>query len=250
MPKTNPKEWKSLIKPLVLVLVIVACLVVVYATPLRHYLDTDHIPRWRAMIRKAGAWGPILFVLVGAVVVGAGFPRIGYNVIGGAAFGFVMGSVWSQLGTIIGTMGCFWLARTLGREWVERKWGHRFGRLEKHMQERGFVIVLLVRLCPVGNNFATTCLAAVSSVGTGAFFLASFVGMLPQTIVYSLIGSGIAKGQHGQTAIGLVLLAVVSVIFWFVYRYSRLASSVAKEVAEGEETEDITQKNSARSQES
>lgn len=101
------------------------------------------------------------------------------------------------------------------------------------MKENGFVIVLLVRLCPVGNNFITNCLAGVSSVGAGAFFLASLIGLAPQTIFLALLGSGVVKGRHGQTALGLGLLVAASVVFFFVYRYSRLASSVAKDWSEG-----------------
>jgi len=90
-----------------------------------------------------------------------------------------------------------------------------------------------VRLAPVGNNFITTCLAAVSAVSVGSFFLASLIGLAPQTVIFALLGSGLAKAQHHQTAVSLALLVATAVAFFIFYRRSRLAAAVAHDLADG-----------------
>jgi uncharacterized membrane protein YdjX (TVP38/TMEM64 family) len=207
---------------------VVGCLALVHATPLRERLSLEPDAAWRQALRAGGVRGPALFVLVGALLVGVGFPRLAYSAIGGAAFGFVAGSLWALLGTLLGSMGCFWFARALGREWVERRWGARFQRLERGLREHGFLFLLLVRLCPVGNNFLANCLAGVSSLGGGAFFAASLLGLAPLTVVFALGGSGVAKSMHVQTAVSLILLVAISLAFTFYYRHSSSAAAVVR----------------------
>ena len=223
--------WKPVIKACILVAVIVGCLILVYATPLRDRFSKENVAEWRGRLRGTGTKGLAVFLGAGSVLVAVGFLRTVYSAIGGAVYGFLWGSLWSHIGTIAGTMLCFWFSRHLGREWILHKWGRRFERLERRMEKNGFTIVFLIRLCPVGNNFVTSCLAGVSSIRASAFFFASLIGLAPQTLICALLGSGLAKASAHQTGVSIALLVINSILFVLYYRYSRLGSSVARDLS-------------------
>ncbi|MBN1866154.1 TVP38/TMEM64 family protein [Candidatus Sumerlaeota bacterium] len=227
--------WKPLIKVSILVLGIALCLTVVYATPLRDYFSKESVSEWRRRLQGTGWKGLAVFLVAGSVLVSMGFLRTVYSAIGGAVYGFALGTLWAHIGTMCGTALCFWFSRHLGREWIQRKWGERFKRIERRMEEHGFTIVLLIRLCPVGNNFITNCLAGVSSIRMGSFTLASLIGLAPQTAIYALLGSGLAKASAHQTGTSVALLLINSILFGLYYRYSRLGSSVARDLSDDEE---------------
>lgn len=237
-PDATPKSlstWKPLIKVCILILVIAGCLIAVYASPLRHRFSKESVSEWRGRLQGTGWRGLAVFLCVGSVLVSVGFLRTVYSAIGGAVYGFAMGALWTHMGTMAGAMICFWFSRHLGREWVHHKWGKRFERIERRMEESGFTIVLLIRLCPVGNNFITNCLAGVSSIRARSFVLASLVGLAPQTAIYALLGSGLAKVSAHQTLTSVALLLINAILFGLYYRYSRLGSSVARDLSDGKE---------------
>jgi len=233
-PADQPVGWRSVVKACVLVVVMTACLVVVYASPLGKYFED---PEWRRRLRHtAGPWLPVLYLAVGSVLIGVGFLRTLYTFLGGALFGFLWGAVWGHAATMIGSMGCFWVARALGREWAERKWRRRFEKIEQRLRDQGFPIVLLIRLCPVGNNYVTNCLAGVSPIGAWPFFNASFIGHAPYTLICALWGSGVAKAEHTKTAVGLALFLIIAAAFTWYFRRSRLAAAVAAELRDASRT--------------
>ena len=67
-------------------------------------------------------------------------------------------------------------------------------------------MTLLIRLLPVGNNFATSLAAGVSRVPARPFLLGSLLGYMPQTMVFALAGSGVEMGaEPARRARGAVL---------------------------------------------
>ena len=95
------------------------------------------------------------------------------------------------------------------------------------------VILILVRFCPVGNNFITNLLAGVSGVSNSHFFWASLVGHLPQSILCSLLGKGVSAGKTEHLMAGLFLLVAMTVGFAYYFKRSRLASEVDGELRLG-----------------
>ena len=225
-----PIGWRPVVKALILAGAILGCLLAVYFTPLGDAIDFDSIPRWRERLAQAGPWAPLIFVFAGGALVGAGAPRMLYGILGGAVFGFWAGSLWANLGGLFGSMGGFLVARYLGREWVHLRWGHRFEGLETRMRRQGFVIILLVRLCPISNNFLTNCLAGVSPIRWWSFLLASALGFIPTSVILVMMGAGVAGADHYKTAISLVLFVGATVATLLYFRYSRFAASVARDL--------------------
>jgi uncharacterized membrane protein YdjX (TVP38/TMEM64 family) len=159
-------------------------------------------------------------------LVSIGFPRIVLSAVGGAMFGVVLGTLWSQVAMTLAILAPFLYSRHLGRELVARRMGRRLQRFDDLLGQHGFMVVLLIRLCPVGNNFLTNYLAGVTAIPLGTFLAASFVGYLPESFIFALLGSGLADHPQLRLWGGALLLAVFSLFFIWYFRRSKEGAKI------------------------
>ncbi len=211
-PTTSP-SWKR-----VAALAIGAgiLLTVIYVSPLRTYLSHWH--QVSQDIRSFGALAPLVLTLSVAVLVAVGFPRLLFCVIAGMALGFWSGLLWAQLGTLLGNYALFVVARTGGRDLLQRLLSKR-EHLHSTIQERGALGVILARQVPLpGLVINLTC--ALLPVRHTDFILGTIIGQLPQAIPCTLIGAGALQPSFGKS-IGLIGLAViVAILGWFGLRFA------------------------------
>jgi len=86
-------------------------------------------------------------------------------------------------------------------------------------------VVMLIRLCPVGSNFLTNYLAGVTAIPFWTFLTASFLGYLPQSFIFALLGSGFA--DHPKLRLwGGAMLAAFSLSFIWYFRRSKEGAKI------------------------
>ncbi len=154
--------------------------------PLRQYL------LWLLQqIEHLGAWGPVLLVGVYVLACSLMLPSWFITLAAGFLFGMVWGAATACLGSVLGAMAGFFIARTVARPWVEHRLaGHPyFLALDRAIARRGFRIVALIRLCSLSPYALTSYLFGLTNVPLGQFLLGSWLGRLPATIVYAYVGS-------------------------------------------------------------
>ena len=203
---------------------------ILHATPLGGKITLDNIGWVRQTLAPWGAWAWVVFAALGAGLVSIGFPRIVLAAVAGALFGALEGTVLAQIAATLATAPAFFYCRWLGRELVKRRLGNRFRRLDRLFEERGFLVVLLIRLCPVGNAFATNSLAGVSSIPFGTFVTASFLGFLPQSFIFALMGGGFAANFDLRLWSSIALLLAFSLFFIWYFGRSELGGRVLEAI--------------------
>ena len=190
-------------------------------TPWSRGATFDRVARLQQWLAPWGVWAWLAFAAVGTGLVSIGFPRIIVAAVGGAMFGVVLGAFWSTVAAGLAILAPFLYSRHLGRELVARRMGRQLRQLDDLLGQHGFMVVLLIRLCPVGNNFLTNYLAGVTAIPLGTFLAASFVGYLPQSFIFALLGSGLADHPQLRLWGGAVLLAAFSLFFIWYFRRSK-----------------------------
>ena len=100
--------------------------------------------------------------------------------IAGTMFDIVTGVILAQAATTLASIPAFYYTHIVGRELVVRRMGPRLKQFDELLKNRGFHVLLLIRLCPVGNAFITSCVAGVSAIPLRVFIVSSFLGFLPQ----------------------------------------------------------------------
>jgi uncharacterized membrane protein YdjX (TVP38/TMEM64 family) len=192
--------------------------------PLKEFLD------W---VRGLGAWGLValaLFWIPAAVLL---VPGTVITLGGGALFGVPEATAAISLGSTAGACAAFLVGRGVARPWVERQIAAnvRFQAIDRAVAAQGFKIVLLLRLSPVFPYNLLNYALALTRVSFRDYALASWIGMLPGTVMYVYIGSTVgelaALFNRERTALELGFflagLAVTVVVTVYVTRLARRA---------------------------
>ena len=174
---------KSLIKIALLVAALVAASII---WPIHEWMQDLII--W---VRASGAWGVVIFALVYILSVVLLIP--GSILTLGA--GFVYGPFWGTLlvspVSVAAASIAFWLARGRLRPWVKQKVesNKHFDVVDQAVGQQGFKIVMLLRLSPVFPFTFLNYALGLTGVKARSYILASFIGMLPGTFLYTYLGS-------------------------------------------------------------
>lgn len=196
------------------------------------WLSEDWSERIERDVRGNGAAGELLYLAVGGLACALAVPRHFVSFLGGYAFGVGPGTLLALLATEIGCALTFFYARLFGRPLVSKRFGARVQRIDDFLSGNPFSMTLLIRLLPVGNNFATSLAAGVSRVPARLFLLGSLLGYVPQTLVFALAGSGIEAGAGMRVGLAALLFVVSAVIGIRLYRRYRHGKTLGDEVDE------------------
>jgi uncharacterized membrane protein YdjX (TVP38/TMEM64 family) len=198
--------------------------------PVRDYLTT-----LLETIQGLGVWGPVLLAGLYIVATVLFVPGSLLTLGAGFAFGVVTGTVAVSVGSTLGASAAFFVGRFLARELIEQKVVRdaRFRAIDQAVGAQGFKIVLLTRLSPVFPFNLLNYAYGLTKVRFRDYFLASWIGMFPATVMYVYLGSasrdltdlaaGNVEGSVAQKvlfALGLVATVIVTV---FVTRLARRA---------------------------
>ena len=173
------------------------------------------------------------------------------TVAAGFLFGVVYGTIVVSVSSVAGATAAFLVGRALGREWVRRKVGtdRRLAAVDTATRDRGFLIVMLLRLSPLFPFNALNYFLSLTGVRTAHYVLASWVGMLPATVLYVYIGSvaqdlaALAAGEFEAGTAGDILffagLGATALVTVLVTRYATrtLRTELARAQTEAEAME-------------
>lgn len=209
--KLNISRRSSLLTLLVL---IVAALAAFFIPPLRNGLVTAAgilteadpqaaITAFRDYLLSFGIWAPVVSTaLMVFQSVAAPLPAFVVTFTNGLLFGWIWGAVLSWSGAMLGAALCFWIARSLGRPVVERLVG---GSRALEVSDLFFArwgerAVLISRLLPFVSFDIISYGAGLTPITFPRFLIATGLGQLPATLVYSYLGQN--------------LTGSVQVLFW------------------------------------
>lgn len=162
------------------------------------------------------SWGPqaavVSFFLMILQAIIAPLPAFVITFANASLFGAFWGALLSWSSAMAGATLCFYLARILGREAVEKLTGKSvlksmddfFARYGKHT-------ILICRLLPFVPFDPISYAAGLTSLRFRHFFWATAIGQLPATVVYSWVGSMLTGGTFWFVT-GLSILFALSVL--------------------------------------
>ncbi len=109
----------------------------------------------------------------------------------GVVFGVIKGSIIVSLASTLGATAAFVIGRYLARDWITSKieGNAKFKAIDKAIGREGWRIVLLTRLSPVFPFNLLNYAFGITRISLGQYVIASWVGMIPGTIMYVYIGS-------------------------------------------------------------
>lgn len=154
-------------------------------------------------------WSPVAFVVAYAALAALDFSGLALTLTGGLIFGFTGGVVLNTLGANLGANAAYALARGLGQDSVAALLGARFSRVQRFAAARGFLWLLRLRLIPVVPFNLLNLAGGLSGMPWRTFAAATALGILPGTVIYTLLANTIVSGagEASRTAFVRLLLA-------------------------------------------
>ena len=146
----------------------------------------------------------LAFVLVYVAVVALSLP--GATVLtlaGGWMFGQWLGTAATVVAATAGATLLFLAARTAFGDSLRRRAGPWLRRLQEGFQADAFNYLLFLRLVPLFPFFVVNLVPAVIGVPLRTFMLATVIGIIPATFVFSTFGAGLGDLLAGDGEITL-----------------------------------------------
>lgn len=132
-------------------------------------------------------------------------------------FGWWQGAILSWSSAMAGAALCFYIARILGRDVVVKLTSKgALESIDKFFEKYGKQSILIARLLPFISFDIVSYAAGLTGMSFLEFFIATGIGQLPATIIYSYVG-GMLTGGAKMLVSGLFILFALSA-FVFLLR--------------------------------
>ena len=174
-------------------------------------LDIDRIKDY---IRSLGFWGPaISFILMILQSIIAPLPAFVLTFANAAVYGWVWGAVLSWTSSMAGAILCFVIARFYGRDAVAKLTSvSAIESIDTFFAKHGKYAILIARLLPFISFDLVSYAAGLTSIGFVPFIIATGLGQLPATIVYSYVGGMLTGGAKAFVTALLVIFALSALV--------------------------------------
>lgn len=166
-------------------------------------------------IRGFGPWAAaVSFLLMMFQSMIAPLPAFLITFANAAVFGWQQGAILSWSSAMAGAALCFFLARVLGRDAVERFTGQgMLAAVDQFFVRYGKNTILVCRLLPFVSFDYVSYAAGLTPMGFWGFFIATGIGQLPATIVYSYVG-GMLTGGAKYVMLAILITSALAVLVW------------------------------------
>jgi len=169
-------------------------LVLFFHFDLTQYMDPEFFIAKKQKFDSLYEDSPVLFVLTffAFYVFCATFSIPGaalLTLISGFLFDFFIGILVVSLGSTTGATFAFLISRFFLKNLIQKKFQSRLQTINRGLKKDGAFYLFSLRLIPILPFFAVNFFMGVTPISVREFFVASFLGMLPGTLVYVNAGS-------------------------------------------------------------
>ncbi|OFK81723.1 hypothetical protein HMPREF2800_07025 [Anaerosphaera sp. HMSC064C01] len=215
---------KKTISKIVLIAIIVLTVVLYFAIPSFNATMNNFVSKLGSLnlesvielIRGYGAYAAVVsFFLMILQSILSPIPALLITLSNAAVFGWWKGALLSFWSSMVGAALCFYIARTLGRDVVEKittKTG--LAKVDEFFERYGKNSILICRLLPFVSFDIVSYAAGLTPIKFWDFFIATGLGQLPATIVYSYLGN--LAGSTKTIFISIVCVVALSALVYMI----------------------------------
>lgn len=171
----------------------------------------------REYIAGYGLFAPLISaILMIFQSVIAPLPAFLITIANGALFGFWWGMLLSWSSAMLGAALCFYIARFLGAKHVAKIVSQPVvNKTDQFIQRYGNYAILIARLIPYIPFDVVSYGAGLTRIRFLGFWLATGIGQLPATAVYTYLGNKISTYTN-LMLLGFGVVISISIVIWLV----------------------------------
>ncbi len=227
--KTNEPSFFKRFSPVLLIIL----LGVVFFIYFRSYMSIEVLKQHhKALIswtQQHYILAVICYMLTYIIMIAISFPASALlTLTGGFLFGPYWGTLYAVISATTGATILFTAVKIAFVGTISEKGGIFLQKLEKGFEEAAFSYILILRLIPLFPFWLTNIIPALLNANLRTYIIASFLGIIPTTLVYASVGTNLATmfalGQNPDLGmifkpeillplLGLVVLALIPIIY-------------------------------------
>jgi uncharacterized membrane protein YdjX (TVP38/TMEM64 family) len=205
-----PERRGSSLRRLLPLALLVAATAAFFAFGGERYLTFSALSRERAALAdltaRLGLLAPLVYVLAYTAVAALSVPgAAALTIASGFLFGTALGALYTVVGATAGATLLFLAARA-GLGGLLARAGPAARRFEAGFRKNAFNYLLVLRLIPIFPFWLINLAAALTGMGVRTFVLATFLGIIPGTLIYASLGNGLETLAAAGKAPGLEVL--------------------------------------------
>ncbi|CAM2743034.1 putative integral inner membrane protein [Legionella steigerwaltii] len=167
------------------VIFIVLALVFLITTAFFFQNYSSEIINW---VNHLGWFAPLLFLIIYCFATVMFLPTMVITLAGGALFGPFFGTLLNLLGATSGAAVSFLITRHLVYDWFSQRKGKRLRKLISAVEQRGWMIVALLRLFPIVPFNIVNYGLGITAIKFRSYLMTTFIFLIPAEIVYTYFG--------------------------------------------------------------
>ena len=201
------KSWAELI-----VFISIIILITFYSS--KFFADIDNL---KTFLDGTGIFAPVAFILIQILqVVVAPISHYAMMAASGAIFGLWTGTLLNYVGSSIGSIIAFLLARKYGRPLVNRIVSKKImDKYESAVQKVGFFGLFLIYFLPVFPDDEIIYLVGLSKMSFKDFLAATLFGRLGGAFGMAFVGATLAA----PTKIGIIIILMLCIFGALVFSF-------------------------------
>ena len=215
------KNWKKIL----LAIILVGIIAIYFLNPTINnsvnkaidVLKSGNIDRVVAYIRSYGNVAAVVsFLLMVLQSIISPIPAFLITFANAMIFGWWKGAILSFTSSMVGAVLCFYIARVFGRDIVVKFTSNSaLNEIEKYFDKYGSKTILICRLLPFVSFDLVSYFAGLTSTTLSSFLIATGIGQLPATIIYSYVG-GMLTGGAKLFVTALLLIFALPVLVMII----------------------------------
>ncbi len=228
MEKNVLKKKKWVTKIVILALIVAAVLMYFFIPSVNKRINSifkmfasGDFKVLRNFVESYGPYAVLIsFLLMILQSIAAPLPAFLITFANANLFGWWQGAILSWVSSMVGAAICFFIARILGRDVVEKltsKTGIK--QIDDFFKKHGRMSILIARLLPFISFDIVSYAAGLTSMSFGGFIVATGIGQLPATVIYSYVGGMLTGGAQMLVTALLILFALSALIVLFRQLY-------------------------------
>ncbi len=168
----------------------------------------------KEFVASYGAYAAaVSFLLMIFQSIAAPLPAFLLTLANANLFGWWQGAILSWTSAMAGAAVCFYIARILGRDVAEKLTSKAgLAQIDTFFEKYGKNTILICRLLPFVSFDIVSYAAGLTSMSFASFFIATGIGQLPATIVYSYVGGMLTGGAQLFVTALMILFALSALI--------------------------------------
>lgn len=177
---------KKILKLLLMSAILLATIIYINKTGLLTEVSPEGI---REFINGFGAYAPLIYIILFAIVPLTFFPDSVLAISSGLIFGLAKGALYTMIGAFLGGTLAFFISRTLKKDFIDVITKGKYDKFHSKIEINGFFTVLILRLIPLFPFDIISYGAGLSKVIYRDFIIGTLIGIIPGVLVFVNIGA-------------------------------------------------------------